>query len=247
MSKVTDNALLVMREYGIEPYEADVEYPDPPAIGEIEASESVYTTSLEDVFGDDPANLDDSLGGRGTWEAAWECRDLADAMVVCGFALDPQAGETTLNLVRLTELKARMSQELHAADAYKAGGGNLFVVFGEPDIALDQADGECLVRLRGVDIFDPTIGEVRSSGRVGDDVACWFVDTDYDGGSFFVRHAYFLGGKDPFEKLKTEVDEDAWASLYRTEGRLFVKPKSGRIAVKVINYYGDEAMRVFRL
>ncbi|PWS34343.1 site-specific DNA-methyltransferase [Falsiroseomonas bella] len=184
-------------------------------------------------------------------EAARECRDWADAMVVCGFAFDPQVGDSTMNLGRLVVLKARMSQELRAAEAYKAGGGNLFVVFGEPDIALDQADGAYVVRLKGVDIFDPTTGEVRSSGRVEDDVACWFVDTDYDGDSFFVRHAYFLGGKDPFEKLKTalkaEVDEDAWASLYRTESRPFVKPKSGRIAVKVINHYGDEAMRVFRL
>lgn len=184
-------------------------------------------------------------------EAARECRDWADSMVVCGFAFDPQVGDSTMNLGRLVVLKARMSQELRAAEAYKAGGGNLFVVFGEPDIALDQADGECVVRLKGVDIFDPTTGEVRSSGRVEDDVACWFVDTDYDGDSFFVRHAYFLGGKDPFEKLKTalkaEVDEDAWASLYRTESRPFAKPRSGRIAVKVINHYGDEAMRVFRL
>ncbi|MCA3420508.1 MAG: site-specific DNA-methyltransferase [Roseomonas sp.] len=184
-------------------------------------------------------------------EAARECRDWADAMVVCGFAFDPQVGDSTMNLGRLVVLKARMNQELRAADAYKAGGGNLFVVFGEPDIALEQAGEECVVRLKGVDIFDPTTGEVRSSGRVEDDVACWFIDTDYDGDSFFVRHAYFLGGQDPFEKLKTalkaEVDEDAWASLYRTESRPFAKPKSGRIAVKVINHYGDEAMRVFRL
>ncbi len=106
-----------------------------------------------------------------------------------------------------------------------------------------------MVRLRGVDIFDPTTGEVRSSAKVEEDVACWFVDTDYDGDSFFVRHAYFLGGKDPFEKLKNalkaEVDEDAWATLYRTESRRFPVPKSGRIAVKVINHYGDEVMRVF--
>jgi adenine-specific DNA-methyltransferase len=184
-------------------------------------------------------------------EAARECRDWADAMVVCGFAFDPQVGDSTMNLGRLVVLKARMNQELRAADAYKAGGGNLFVVFGEPDIALEQVGEECVVRLKGVDIFDPTTGEVRSSGRVEDDVACWFIDTDYDGDSFFVRHAYFLGGKDPFEKLKTalkaEVDEDAWASLYSTESRPFAKPKSGRIAVKVINHYGDEAMRVFRL
>jgi adenine-specific DNA-methyltransferase len=147
-------------------------------------------------------------------EAARECRDWADALVICGFAFDPQVGETTMNLGRLVVLKARMSQELHAAEAYKAGGGNLFVVFGEPDIALDRdASGQCVVKLLGVDIFDPTTGEVRSSGRVEDDVACWFIDTDYDGDSFFVRHAYFLGGKDPYEKLKTalkaDIDEDA--------------------------------------
>ncbi len=185
-------------------------------------------------------------------EAARECRDWADALVVCGFAFDPQVGETTMNLGRLTVLKARMSQELHAADAYKAGGGNLFVVFGEPDIALDRTEGgDCIVRLRGVDIFDPTTGEVRSSGKVEEDVACWFVDTDYDGDSFFVRQAYFLGGKDPFEKLKAalkaEVDEAAWSTLYAKESRPFPAPKSGRIAVKVINHYGDEAMRVFKV
>jgi len=185
-------------------------------------------------------------------EAARECRDWADALVVCGFAFDPQVGETTMNLGRLVVLKARMSQELHAAEAYKAGGGNLFTVFGEPDIALDRdAAGQCTVRLLGVDIFDPTTGEVRSSGRVEDDVACWLIDTDYDGDSFFVRHAYFLGGKDPFEKLKAalkaDVDEDAWASLYRKESRPFAPPKSGRVAVKVINHYGDEAMRVFKV
>jgi len=171
---------------------------------------------------------------------------------VCGFAFDPQVGETTMNLGRLVVLKARMSQELHAADAYKAGGGNLFVVFGEPDIALDRtADGACVVRLSGVDIFDPTTGEARASARVEDDIACWFIDTDYDGDSFFVRHAYFLGGKDPYEKLraalKADIDPDAWATLYRTESRPFPRPREGRIAVKVINHYGDEAMRVFRL
>jgi adenine-specific DNA-methyltransferase len=182
-------------------------------------------------------------------EAARACRDWADALIVCGFAFDPLVGETTMNLGRLVVLKTRLSQELHAADAYKAGGGNLFVVFGEPDIALDRDADGWVVRLRGVDIFDPTTGEVRSSGRVEDDVACWFIDTDYDGDSFFVRHAYFLGGKDPFEKLKAalkaEVDAEAWGTLYRTESRAFPAPGSGRIAVKVINHYGDQAMRVF--
>jgi adenine-specific DNA-methyltransferase len=183
-------------------------------------------------------------------DAAREARDLFDTLVICGFAFDPHVGEGTMNLGRLTVLKARMNQELHAATVYKAGGGNLFVVFGEPDIALHtDPDGTYRVEIRGVDIFDPTSGEVRSSGDVKQDIACWFIDTDYDGDSFFVRHAYFLGGKDPFERLKTalraEIDEDAWATLYRTESRPFPRPTSGRIAVKVINHHGDEAMRVF--
>ncbi len=185
-------------------------------------------------------------------EAAREARDLFDTLVICGFAFDPHIGEGTMSLGRLTVLKARMNQELHTAASYKAGGGNLFVVFGEPDIALHaDPDGTYRAEIRGVDIFDPTSGEVRSSGDVKQDIACWFTDTDYDGDSFFVRHAYFLGGKDPFERLKTalraEIDEDAWATLYRTESRPFPRPKSGRIAVKVINHHGDEAMKVFQV
>ncbi len=185
-------------------------------------------------------------------EAAREARDLFDTLVICGFAFDPHVGEGTMALGRLTVLKARMNQELHAATVYKAGGGNLFVVFGEPDIAVHaDPDGTYRAEIRGVDIFDPTSGEVRSSGDVKQDIACWFIDTDYDGDSFFVRHAYFLGGKDPFERLKTalrsEIDENAWATLYRTESRPFPRPKSGRIAVKVINHHGDEAMKVFRV
>ena len=157
-----------------------------------------------------------------------------------------------MNLGRLAAPKARMSHERQAAEARKSGGGTLFDVFGEPDIARDRAqDGTCTIHLRGVAIFDPTTGEVRSSGKVEDGVACWFVDTDYDADSFFVRQAYFLGGKDPYEKLKSalkaEIDPDAWASLYSTTSRPFAPPKSGRIAVKVINHDGDEALRVFRL
>jgi adenine-specific DNA-methyltransferase len=173
-------------------------------------------------------------------DAAREARDMFDTLVICGFAFDPHVGEGTMALGRLTVLKARMNQELHTAASYKAGGGNLFTVFGEPDIALHtDPDGNYRVEIRGVDIFDPTSGEVRSSGDVKQDIACWFIDTDYDGDSFFVRHAYFLGGKDPFERLKTalraEIDEDAWATLYRAESRPFPRPQSGRIAVKVIN------------
>jgi adenine-specific DNA-methyltransferase len=184
--------------------------------------------------------------------AAREARDLFDVLVVCGFAFDAHVGSETMNLGRLTVLKARMNEDLHMAEHLKkTGAGNLFVVFGEPDMAVEAAgDGTFTVRIKGVDIFDPTTGEVRSSADPAEDIACWFLDSDYDGDSFFVRHAYFLG-RDPYERLKrtlkAEIDEAAWETLNSTTSRPFPAPKSGRIAVKVINHYGDEVMKVFRV
>ena len=144
-----------------------------------------------------------------------------------------------------------MNPDLHMADELKnTGAGNLFVVFGEPDIEIkDAGDDRVQVKILGVDVFDPQKGEVRSGDT--DDIAAWFIDTDYDEESFFVRHAYFLGANDPYKALKTtlraEIDEDAWATLYRDVSRPFPKPSTGRIAVKVINHFGDEVMRVFAI
>ena len=127
------------------------------------------------------------------------------------------------------------------------GAGNLFMVFGEPDLDVVAADGQLTVEIRGVDVYDPTTGEIRSNTT--DDIACWFVDTDYNGESFFVRHAYFTGADEPYQRLqralKADIDEDAWATLYSTISRPFDPPTSGRIAVKVINHYGDEVLKVY--
>ena len=148
-------------------------------------------------------------------------------------------------------LKARMNADLHMAGELKnTGNGNLFVIFGEPDIdVLDAGDGQAQVRVNGVDVFHPNTGEVRSDGPEG--IACWFIDTDYNQESFFVRQAYFLGAGDPYKSLKTtlraEIDEDAWATLHSATSRPFPRPESGRIAVKVINHLGDEVMKVFRV
>jgi adenine-specific DNA-methyltransferase len=133
----------------------------------------------------------------------------------------------------------------------KTGAGNLFMVFGEPDIRIttDDADGNLTVEVKGVDVYDPTTGQIRSSAT--DDIACWFIDTDYNGESFFVRHAYFTGGDEPYEKLKralrAEIDEGAWSTLYSTVSRPFASPETGKIAVKVINHYGDEVLKVFEV
>jgi adenine-specific DNA-methyltransferase len=140
------------------------------------------------------------------------------------------------------------SDLLMGEELKKTGAGNLFTVFGEPDIDVAETDdGQLVVTLRGVDVYDPTTGEVRSGDT--SQVALWMIDTAYDEESFFVRHCYFTGGTDPYKRLKTalksEIDADAWASMYATESRPFDRPESGRIAVKVINDYGDEVMKVF--
>ena len=184
-------------------------------------------------------------------EAAREAAEAGfDVLIACAFNYDAHTTEFE-SLGRIPVLKARMNADLHMAGELKnTGNGNLFVIFGEPDIdVLDDGDGQLRVKVNGVDVFDPSSGEVRSDGPDG--IACWFIDTDYNQENFFVRHAYFLGANDPYSSLKTtlkaEIDEDAWATLKSDTSRPFPKPESGRIAVKVINHLGDEVMKVFRV
>jgi adenine-specific DNA-methyltransferase len=172
--------------------------------------------------------------------------------VLIGCAFNYEAHSTEFNkLGRIPVLKARMNADLHMAEDLKnTGKGNLFVIFGEPDIDLiDEKDGKLRVKVKGVDVFKPQTGEVISDNADG--IACWFIDTDYNEESFFVRHAYFLGANDPYSALKTtlkaEIDPEAWATLNSDTSRPFEKAKSGRIAVKVINHLGDEVMKVFRV
>ncbi len=171
-----------------------------------------------------------------------------DVLIACGFNFDAHTSEFN-KLGPLPILKAKMNPDLHMSEELKnTGAGNLFVVFGEPDIEWKFDDnGEIVVEVLGIDVFDPKTGEVRASGK--NDIAAWFIDTDYDEESFFVRHAYFMGANDPYKSLKTalkaEIDQEAWATLYRDTSRPFKRPASGRFAVKVINHFGDEVMKVF--
>ncbi len=188
-----------------------------------------------------------------------------DLLVFCGFAFEAYASETAKEFApsgdsfataeserrmgKLRVLLARMNPDLVMSEELlkTTGSGNLFTVFGEPDIVIEKAEDGYRVEVRGVDVYDPTTGVVRSSSV--DDIACWFVDTDYDGDQFFVRHAYFTGADKPYERLQralnADIDLDAWASLYSTTSRPFPAPSTGRIAVKVINHFGDEVMQVY--
>jgi len=165
--------------------------------------------------------------------------------------------EAERRLGRLPVLIVRMNADLAMGEALlkKTGSGNLFTVFGEPDVRIEETPDGMVVEILGVDVYNPTTGEIRSSDT--DDIALWMVDTDYDAESFFVRHCYFAGrdgkpdGLDPYKRLKTalkaDIDESAWATLYSTRSRPFAKPETGKIAVKVVNHYGDEVLKVYEV
>lgn len=181
--------------------------------------------------------------------AARETGKFYDLLVVLGFAFESYTDG--INTGRLPVIRSRMNTDLLMADRLKEGGGNLFVSFGEPDIQLRKVgDDKFQVEILGIDIYDPTTNRHKTSDAK--DIACWFVDTDYNEESFFVRHAYFSdGGKDPYAKLKTtlqaEIDEEAWKSMYGTISRPFPKPKSGLVAVKAVNDFGDEVMKILSI
>jgi adenine-specific DNA-methyltransferase len=190
-----------------------------------------------------------TVGRQDLVAAAREAVDARfDVLIACAFNFDAHSSELG-NLGSLKILKARINPDMHMSEELKnTGRGNMFVVFGEPDVEiLDNGGPEIRLKVNGVDVFDPNTGDIRSNDTKG--IAAWFIDTDYNEESFFVRHAYFLGANDPYKSLKTalqaEIDEDAWATLYSDTSRPFERPESGRIAVKVINHFGDEVMKVF--
>ena len=171
-----------------------------------------------------------------------------DILVICGFSFDPHVGEAKRKYGKLTVMTTQMNSELLMGEGVlkNTGVGNMFTYFGEPDIDVTEENGKLKVEIRGVDIFDPTTGAVKSDTT--DKIACWFIDTNYNGEIFLVRHAYFTGNDYPYEKwkraLRSEIDEGAWAALYSNVSRPFDLPPTGKIAVKIINLYGDEVLKV---
>jgi adenine-specific DNA-methyltransferase len=174
-----------------------------------------------------------------------------DLLLICGFAFDAAASEETKRYGKLDVQIVRMNSDLMMGSVLKqTDRANLFTIFGEPDMSIEQQpDGRYRVEIRGLDIYDPTTGQIRNSST--DDIACWFIDTAYNDERFFVRHAYFLGKDDAYDNLKralrAEINEDAWQALYDKRSLPFERPESGRIAVKVINHYGDEVLKVYTL
>jgi len=222
--------------------------PEVQAIGEYKTKEGLKRVAVS--IGPEFGSVDDDF----IRDAAKVAKKFADLLVVAATSFEASAFSEPTQANGLTIMKVKINPDLSMGDLLKkTGSGNLFLAFGEPEIKVKETKDGVITEILGVDIYDPVKSEIRSSGS-GDpqhEIAAWFIDTNYNCEAFFVTHAYFLGADKPYEKLKkslkADINEDAWDELYSTISRPFPKPKTGKIAVKVINHYGDEVMKIVEI
>jgi len=222
--------------------------PEIQASGEYKTKDGLKKVAV--AIGPEFGSVDDDF----IRDAAKTAKKFADLLVVAATSFEAAALAESAEIDKLRIMKVKINPDLSMGNLLKkTGSGNLFLAFGEPEIKVKQTKEGVTAEIIGVDVYDPVKSEIRSSGS-GDpdhDIAAWFIDTNYNGEAFFITHAYFLGGDKPYEKLKkalrADIDESIWEELYSTVSRPFPKPKTGKIAVKVINHYGDEAMKVVEI
>jgi adenine-specific DNA-methyltransferase len=219
--------------------------PEVQAVGEYKTKDGLKKAAV--AIGPEFGSVDDDF----IRDAATVAKRFSDLLVVAATSFDASAHSIGNEIEGLQVMKVKINPDLSMGDLLKkTGSGNLFLAFGEPEVKVTKDGDNVIVEVLGVDVYDPVTSEMRSSGsgNLEHDIAAWFIDTNYSGEAFFVTHAYFLGADKPFEKLKkalkADINEDLWDELYSTTSRPFPKPKTGRIAVKVINHFGDEVMKV---
>lgn len=222
--------------------------PEVQAVGEYKTADGLKKVAVS--IGPEFGSIDDDF----VRDAATVAKKFADLLVVAATSFEASAFSEKPQSNGLQIMKVKINPDLSMGDLLKkTGSGNLFLAFGEPDVKIKETKNGVIVEVIGVDIYDPVKSEIRSSGS-GDpehEIAAWFIDTNYSGDAFFVHQAYFLGADKPYEKLKkalkADINEDVWEELYSTVSRPFLKPKTGKIAVKVINHYGDEVMKIMEI
>ena len=222
--------------------------PELQAVGEYKTKEGLKKVAV--AIGPEFGSVDDDF----IRDAVSVAKKFADLLVVAATSFDASAFTEAKQEKELAIMRVKINPDLSMGDLLKkTGSGNLFIAFGEPDVRVKETKEGVVVEVAGMDVYDPVKSEVRSSGDgdLENDIAAWFIDTNYNDRAFFVTHAYFLGANKPYEKLKkalkADISEDAWEELYSTVSRPFPKPKTNKIAVKVINHYGDEVMKVIDL
>lgn len=222
--------------------------PEVQASGEYKTKDGLKKAAVS--IGPEFGSVDDDF----IRDAAKVAKRFADLLVVAATSFEASAFTEPSEFNGLRVMKVKINPDLSMGDLLKkTGSGNLFLAFGDPEIKVKQTKEGVVIEIMGVDVYDPVKSEIRSSGSGNPehDIAAWFIDTNYNGEAFFVTHAYFLGDDKPYEKLKkalkADISESAWEELYSTRSRPFPKPKTAKIAVKVINHYGDEVMKVMEV
>lgn len=222
--------------------------PEVQAVGEYKTESGLKRVAI--AIGPEFGSVDDDF----IRDAATVAKKFADLLVVAATSFEASAFSEGTQSNGIQIMKVKINPDLSMGDLLKkTGSGNLFLAFGEPEVRVNETKEGITVEVVGVDIYDPVKSEIRSSGS-GDpehEIAAWFIDTNYNGEAFFVSHAYFLGADKPYDKLKralkADINESAWEELYKTVSRPFPKPKTGKIAIKVINHYGDEVMKIVEI
>lgn len=222
--------------------------PEVQAAGEYKTTDGLKKVAV--TVGPEFGSVDDDF----ILSAVAVAKRFAKLLVVAATSFDASAFSVAEEQNSLRVMRVKINPDLSMGDLLKkTGSGNLFIAFGEPQVEVKEKKDGITVEVKGVDVYDPVKSEIRSSGD-GDpehDIAAWFIDTNYNGEAFFVCHAYFLGGNKPYERLqkalKADIPEEVWNELYSTISRPFPKPATGKIAVKVINHYGDEVMKVMQI
>ncbi len=174
------------------------------------------------------------------------CFDLA---VVCAFGFEAHATEEIGALAGCRVLLPRMNADLHMDLDDKVVDSNAFFIYGEPDVDILREGNDFRVQLNGVDVYVPKLNTVRS-GEV-DDIDCWMVDTDYNEQCFVARQVFFPDNPTLYKALKkmlnNDIDAEEWEAAAGTLSHPFPRPYSNKIAVKVINHFGDEVMKIYDL
>ena len=174
-------------------------------------------------------------------------------LLFAGFSFDPEA-QALLQKIPVAGLQvhfANIAPDVLVGDLLKTTrASQIFTVFGQPDVHLErQKDGSYIVELRGVDIYDPLTGETQHAR--GTDVAAWFLDTDYDGMTFHICQAFFPGDANAWDKLqralRTQIAPETFELMRSTISFPFKPGKHKRIAAKVIDFRGNEVVRVIPL
>ena len=189
---------------------------------------------------------DVTVPGEMVREAAREITDSAeraDVLLVVAYAY---AADAPAQVGRIIVARAQMNRDLMIRELSAETGHQAFVIIGEPDIHIidDYPDGQIAVEVRGYDTFDPATGNAADGGP--DDVACWMLDTDHDGESFYARRIHFPGAKNDrqikklLKELGRNADDVEQEALTAMRSAPFDPPERGRIAVKIVTATGME-------